>query len=336
MHRFKTTVAGLFLAGMVVALPEADAINWWGDLIPHAAEGYGDQIDQLYYFIYWVTGLTFFGVQGLLLYYCFKYREREGNEGIYRHGSHKLELIWTITPAIMLLVLGLVQRSAWMDIKTQFPAVKPLDGSKPPIRIQVLAVQFNWFFRYPGPDGAFNTYDDYVSTSLVIPSKRTMLVQMRSADVLHSFFLPYHRVKQDAVPGLTIPIWFHSSMTNYEYARKYNKPLIGPNPWTFELACAELCGQGHTNMRAEMTVLDEDSYNEWKEKNTAKPWTTVGLTKEELKAQFAREKKDRKKHWGWAWAKNAQTTKIEEFLRRDKTVKTKKKKGAKKKKGSNQ
>ncbi len=348
MHRFKFTAVALVVAGMALIAPEAGAISWWGDLIPHAAEGYGDRVDALYYFIYWVTGLTFVGVQGTLLYFCWRYREHEGNtEGIYSHGSHKLEVIWTITPAVMLIFLALIQQSAWMDIKTRFPKVAPTDGSEAPLRIQILGRQFNWFFRYAGPDNKFDTFDDYVSASLVIPKGRTVLAQIRSEDVLHSFFLPYHRVKQDTVPGLTIPIWFHSSMTSNEYALKHNKPLIGPNPWTFEVACAELCGQGHTRMRAVMKVLSVDAFEAWEKKNTRSPWDAVGVTRLQLRKQFRREfrkamgKKSgmelRKafvtKHWGWAWAKNDRMTKIEGFQRGDKwlTPKKKSKKKTKKK-----
>src|SRR5262247_1137147 len=121
--------------------------------LPESVSSYGAQIDQLFYVIYYVTGVTFFLVQGALVAFLWMYRHREGRRATYTHGNTTLEIAWTIAPAVILVLLGFISKARWDEIK----------GSRPPadINVRVTALQFNWEVLYPGPDGQFDTPDDY-------------------------------------------------------------------------------------------------------------------------------------------------------------------------------
>jgi cytochrome c oxidase subunit 2 len=108
-------------------------------------------------------------------------------------------------------------------------------------------MQFEWHFRYHGPDGRFGTEDDVTSNGkLHVPVNTPVIVKLRTKDVLHSFWLPNARLKQDLLPGKEIPQWFELTETG-----------------TYEIACAELCGIGHTVMRGELVVESREEYEAW-------------------------------------------------------------------------
>src|SRR5215470_2871828 len=123
-------------------------LNW----LPENVSTYGPEIDRLFYVIYYVTGATFFIVQLTLLAFLIIYRHRDGRRATYTHGNTALEIAWTITPAILLVILAFVSRNTWASIKEHVP---PSD-----VVVQVQAHQFNWTFIYPGPDGKLGTEDD--------------------------------------------------------------------------------------------------------------------------------------------------------------------------------
>ena len=113
--------------------------------------------------------------------------------------------------------------------------------------IGVHAKQFEWQYTYPGPDGQLGTADDYtIRNQLHVPVNRNVVVILTSEDVIHSFFVPVFRVKQDAVPGLTIRAWFNATV-----------------PGEYELGCAELCGMGHYKMRTRVTVHTQADFDAW-------------------------------------------------------------------------
>ena len=160
----------------------------------------------------------------------------------YTHGSHNLEVIWTILPAATLLFIAIYQMNAWADVKMRTPK------DMPPT-VEVTARQFEWRLRYPGEDGKLGTRDDiYHVNDLHIPVDEEVLVDLKSMDVLHDFFLPHMRIKQDAVPGMTIPVWFRA-----------NEHDVG----TYDLVCAELCGWGHYKMKGRLTVERRPQYEQW-------------------------------------------------------------------------
>jgi cytochrome c oxidase subunit 2 len=131
--------------------------------------------------------------------------------------------------------------AAWND---QGPTGTGLN--RPAVEVQVVALRYKWFFRYPGWDGQYGTFDDITTSTLTVPVDREILLHLRSMDVLHSFFLPNFRVKQDVVPGMAIPSWFKALRTGH-----------------FPIMCAELCGPEHTTMGSFLDVVSQDDFFEW-------------------------------------------------------------------------
>lgn len=216
----------------------AGALPFWLKL-PENVGSYGGRIDGLFWLITWITGIIFVIVEVLLLYFLIRYRHREGQPARYTHGNNRLEVIWTIVPAVICVVLALLSRRAWADIKQSLPPDAMV--------VEITAEQFAWNIRYPGVDGKLNTADDIVTLNqLHVPVGRPVVVSLRSKDVIHSFFLPQFRVKQDAVPGMTTRIWFQ-----------------GEHVGNWEIACAELCGLGHYRMKGFITVETPEDLEKW-------------------------------------------------------------------------
>ena len=207
--------------------------------LPHNISTYGVDIDWLFSLIQWITGVIFLGVMVALIAFLVKYRHREGRRATYTHGSTVLEVLWTIVPAIILIVLFMLSQSIWWSIKGSVP-----DSN---FQVHVTAKQFNWEVTYPGPDGQFGTDDDLtLENELHVPINTVVVVTLQSRDVIHSFFLPNLRLKQDAVPGREIRAWFEATQ-----------------PGRYELPCAELCGFGHSGMLGYMTVYSPEDYSKW-------------------------------------------------------------------------
>jgi cytochrome c oxidase subunit 2 len=211
--------------------------------LPEDVSTYGPQIDRLFYVIYYVTGATFFIVQLTLLAFLVLYRHRDGRRATYTHGNTTLEIAWTIAPAILLVILAVMSRQLWADIKQNVP---PSD-----VFVQVTAKQFNWEIAYPGPDGKVGTPDDVtMDNDLHVPVGKTVRLALKSRDVIHSFFIPNLRFKQDMVPGHEIPAWFKAT-----------------KPGKYEIPCAELCGFGHSGMKGWLYVHTAEEYEAWAKEN---------------------------------------------------------------------
>ena len=207
--------------------------------LPENVSTYGKDIDRLFYIIYYITGVSFLLVSGTMVVFLVLYRQREGRRATYVHGNTTLEIIWTIVPAIILVVLSFMSQASWGHIKGRVP---PSD-----VHVQVTAKQFNWEILYPGPDGKIGTADDLqVDNELHVPVGKVVRVTLKAKDVIHSFFLPNLRLKQDAVPGREIQAWFEAT-----------------KPGRYELPCAELCGFGHSGMLGHLTVHTADDYDKW-------------------------------------------------------------------------
>jgi cytochrome c oxidase subunit II len=219
-------------------------MNW---LFSPSVTTFGASIDRLYYAILIITGIVFLITQVALVYFLIRYRRKEGRKAEYIHGSTKAEIVWTAVPFFIVLALAVTSKSVWDEIR--HPASFPEDA----IQIGIMAKQFEWNVTYPGADGVLGTADDFtVLNQLHIPVNRPVVIMLESEDVIHSFFVPEFRVKQDAVPGMTIPVWFEVTEAG-EY-------VIG---------CAELCGTGHTRMRGFVTVHTEAEYERWTAERTA-------------------------------------------------------------------
>lgn len=213
--------------------PEA---RFW---FPEAASTYGQQIDQLFVLILWITGSIFLLVEGALLWFLIRYRQRAGQSAAYIHGHINAEIIWTIIPALIVLYLAFGSQRVWSQIQ----------GPPPPheLEVEVQGEQFAWNIRYAGADGQLGTEDDLETINqLHLPVDQVTLLRLTSKDVIHSFFLPHFRLKRDAVPGLTSRIWLEPTTSG-----------------DYEIVCAELCGLGHYRMRGFVTIESPEDFEAW-------------------------------------------------------------------------
>ncbi len=211
--------------------------------LPENVSTFGEEIDSLFYLIYYITGAAFLLVTVLMIVFLIVFRQREGRRAVYSHGNTTLEIIWTIIPAVVFIALSFMSVSSWGKIKAEAP---PSD-----FQVQVTGKQFNWEILYPGADGKFGTEDDYqIDNDMHVPVNKVIHVTLKAKDVIHSFFLPNLRVKQDAVPGRDILVWFEATK-----AGKY------------ELPCAELCGFGHSGMKGWLFVDTPEEYEKWVKEN---------------------------------------------------------------------
>jgi cytochrome c oxidase subunit 2 len=211
--------------------------------LPENVSTFGEEIDYLFYLIYYITGAAFILVTVLMVLFLVMYRHREGRAAVYSHGNTALEIIWTVVPAIILIVLAFMSVSTWSKVKASAP---PSD-----FNLQVTAKQFNWEILYPGPDGKFGTKDDFkIDNEMHVPVNKVVRIILKATDVIHSFFLPNLRLKQDAVPGREILVWFEATKTG-----------------KYELPCAELCGFGHSGMLGWLFVDSPEDYQKWEKEN---------------------------------------------------------------------
>ena len=213
-------------------------MRWW---LPDAGSTFAGPIDTLFLAILIITGIALVIVEVGLVTFVIRYRARPGRKAFYTHGSTRAEVIWTAIPAVTMVALGLISNHYWVLIKGK--------KSVPPnaYHLGVHAKQFEWQGTYPGPDDKLGTADDFtVRNQLHVIVNQPFAVELSSEDVIHSFFVPEWRLKQDAVPGMNITAWFEATKTG-----------------EFELGCAELCGMGHYKMRARVFVHTPDEYKAW-------------------------------------------------------------------------
>ncbi len=213
-------------------------MNWQ---LPENVATFGGEADSLYTIILAITAIVFVLVEVALVVFVVRYRHREGRRAAYIHGNTSAEVIWTLIPLVIVLFLAFRSGNAWTRLKAV--------GEKPEgaLELRIAAKQFEWNVTYPGADGRLGTSDDFVKRNqLHIPVGRPVWVTLTAEDVIHSFFLPHFRVKQDAVPGMEIPVWFEATHVG-----------------EFVLGCAELCGTGHTRMMGSVTVHEADAFEQW-------------------------------------------------------------------------
>ncbi|HEY4122280.1 MAG TPA: hypothetical protein VGM56_30645 [Byssovorax sp.] len=210
-----------------------------------------------------------------------KHRDGQGHKAEYDHGDakHQIRFAAGLSALIFFVVDGNLWVNSTMDVNgmpgSPFPGFWGFDKvEKMPgvIRIEINGHQWAWDARYAGPDGKFNTKDDIVTLNDIrVPVNTPVLLELASADVIHSFYLPNFRVKQDAMPGMVNRMWFE--------AREAGE---------FDIACAQHCGTNHYKMKALLTVLPKDEYEDWAKRSSAngvRGWNAD----------------DEGAHWGWDW-----------------------------------
>lgn len=232
--------------------------NWWlpGDGLAHST--LGSKIDDLFYLILVIVAVTFVGTNAALGYALWRGATIKQDEKVwFSHGSHSLEVIWTIVPSAILLFIALYQLDVWAAYRIK-GFVKNRDGSPKQIVAvaEVTARQFEWRIRYPARGKVLKPTpqpdDLYSVNELHVPTGDLVSITLRTDDIQHAFFVPELRVKQDAVPGKLIPVWFDVTDT-----REY------------EMLCAELCGWGHYKMKAKLVAHSTEDFDTWKDQVSA-------------------------------------------------------------------
>jgi cytochrome c oxidase subunit II len=242
------------------------------DFLPIAASEHGLKTDNMFWTSMAVVTFAFFISNTLLFYFAFKYRHDKNRKATFYPVNHKLELIWTIIPAIVMAILVFTGWRTWRDITSQAPSNAAV--------IELTGHQFGWYVRYAGVDDSQlghinykliddtnnlgidftdkNSFDDFTATELHLPKGQPVLLKIRAQDVLHSVYLPFHRVKMDAVPGMPTKFWFTPNMSTDEMRAKLGKP-----DFNFKLNCTEVCGRGHFGMSITVFVDEPEDYKKW-------------------------------------------------------------------------
>ena len=211
----------------------------WSWMLPEAFSTFSDDVDRIYYVTPGTTGVNVVPTVMSRISITARHSQKEGRKSTYDKGSNKLDLGWTLGTLVICLGIGIVSKGVWDRMKSEVPP-----GS---MEIIVTAKQFEWNVTYPGPDGALGTADDFVVRNQIhAPVDRPVWIHLRAEDVLHSLFLPEMRVKQDAIPGRDIAVWFEATATG-----------------DYTIGCAELCGIGHYTMSGTLTIHTAADFQAW-------------------------------------------------------------------------
>jgi cytochrome c oxidase subunit 2 len=246
-----------------------------GKILGDPASDHGVLIDRMLYITIAITFIVFVITQGALFWFSYKYQESDKRKAYFYPHNNKLELIWTVIPAIVLTVLVGFGIFYWFKITG-----KPPKGADV---VEITGSQFKWEFRYPGKDGVLGkkfyrnidgaannplgqlwddpyNRDDVYSTGepmKLVVNKPVQLV-INSKDVIHDVGLAHFRMKMDAVPGTPTTMWFTPKYTTKEMKEKTGNPNF-----VYEISCDQMCGKGHTGMRGEVDVVSQDEWNAW-------------------------------------------------------------------------
>lgn len=261
----------------IVFLLGAGALMFWYSIkefdnyqLPIASE-HGVVTDRLFWISMAVTGVVFLITHILLFIFPYKYQYKEDRKATFYPDNNKLEVMWTVVPAIVLAALVISGWMAWSDITEPAPENAHV--------VEIMGYQFAWEARYPGKDRVLGDYDyrlisatnsggvdytdknaldDFPSPVIVIPKGEPVLFKIRARDVLHSVFAPHMRLKMDAVPGMPTRFWFVPTKTTAEMREETGNP-----DFEYEIACTEICGRGHFGMRKVIEVVEPEEYQKW-------------------------------------------------------------------------
>jgi len=248
--------------------------------MPVIASSHGLMLDQMSGWVHWLMIILFVGWAIFFIVTLFKFgimsNGKVDRDGVQSHASTYGEYAIIVVEAFLLVSFAI---PLWSLAKTDIP-----DITENTVEVRVVAQQFAWNIHYPGVDGKFGrTYaslvdeeinpigldrssphgaDDIVTLNQMhLPVDKQTIIYLSSKDVIHSFFLPEMRVKQDAIPGMSIPIFFTPIMTSDEFLVEIKGSAREGKG--FEIACAQLCGNSHYRMRGFLTIDTEDEYNAW-------------------------------------------------------------------------
>lgn len=230
---------GFLTVVFTIEIEKEDRMLQW---LPENVSTFGQGVDSLFHGIYYLTLVVFILVMATLIVFLIKYRHREGHKATYIEGSTTLEIVWTAATTVIVFGLAMLSYPQWNKIKSphEFP-------DNPEILVQVNGKQFNWDMTYPGPDNELGTDDDLeLENELHVPVNAVVHIRLTAEDVIHSFFVPQLRLKQDALPNRFIDVWFEATKAG-----------------RYEIPCAELCGFGHSGMLGYLNVHSRADYEAW-------------------------------------------------------------------------
>jgi len=269
--------AFLFIAFLVLGLAGA----WWCNELFYdktllgkpAASDHGEKIDFMLWITIGITGFVFLLTQVLLFWFSYKYQYTEKRKAYYFPHDNKLELLWTVVPAIFLTVLVGFGLYYWFGITGDAPKDAQL--------VEITGKQFNWMMRYPGKDGVLgrknyrltdasngnalgvdwedgSSHDDIEATEMHLVVNKPVKLVINAQDVIHDVGLPHFRMKMDAVPGIPTTIWFTPKITTAEM-----KKITGNKDFVYEISCDQMCGTGHYSMKGLIVVETQEEYATW-------------------------------------------------------------------------
>lgn len=261
-------------------------------MLPESASLEGEHDDTLFNITFILIGIVQFIMQFLIFFFTYKYRGNKDKKALFFADSHKLELIWTVIPAVTIVLL--IGYGLW-----QWNNIMYVGDDENPIVIEVYSQQFRWDARYAGADNELGlgnvnfininkqntmgvdmsdpkSQDDKQVTELYLPKGKKILFKFRSQDVLHSAYMPHFRAQMNCVPGMVTQFSFTPKYTTEEMRR--NPEVIakakginkirqakGEDPYVFDylLLCNKICGASHYNMQMKITVVEEEDYKKW-------------------------------------------------------------------------
>ncbi len=286
---------GMFLGFLIISFIAAyvSSAKWYPKftITNNPASLHGVEIDRMFWNTMYVTIFVVVVTNTLLFFYAWRYQSKPGRKALFYPHNNRLELIWTIIPAIVLALLVFDGATKWTEIMSPAP--------KEALKIEVNGKQFAWTYRYTGSDTEFGDaalnyidegkanelginledkrgYDDVVATELHLPVNRPIELFIKSRDVLHSATLAHFRVKMDAVPGMITKFWFTPTKTTVEM-----QEITGNPDFKYEMSCQQICGGGHWSMGRVVVVETEAEYQEWlkKQKTFAQVYEEVNGVK---------------------------------------------------------
>ena len=213
------------------------------------SSSYAGDIDNLILLIAVIVFAWLIAAEGIFLFFCLRFKAKDGRKAEYIDGSNKKHKQWITIPHMLVLVFDVLIIVAavrvWVDVKQTLPP--------PDLTVRVVGQQWSWTFQHPGEDGELDTDDDVmVADELHLLVHKTYHFELLARDVLHSFSIPVFRLKQDAIPGRMIKGWFRPTKTG-----------------THDIQCAEMCGIGHGIMFGKVVIETSDEHSAWLAKNAA-------------------------------------------------------------------
>lgn len=270
---FSERLIGMIVTGGELVVKATEQMSLWERIQPpEDISTSGHLIHWLFNYTTYVNLFWFALVCAGIFGFSFFYSAKRHKKALYTHGNEKKHLLVTafIGLGVFLSVDLVITKVTTRDIKEVFWNFPENDPDV--IKVQVLAQQWAWNFRYAGADGEFNTADDVVQLNkLVIPVNKKVMIQMTSKDVIHALYLPNARIKADAIPGRYAKLWFDTKKTG-----------------DYEIACAEMCGNHHYLMKAQLTVLSQEDYDRWVKESQEMAIATNDTENADLR-------------WGWKW-----------------------------------